>query len=114
MATHCRPTAPTELRAGGVEVIVHPPEKDESDTELALSEALARGATSIVVIGAFGGQRLEHTIANLLLLYLPALASVDMRLVDGPSEVRVIGHNGSMAHASDRRFGGRLRLAYCR
>jgi thiamine pyrophosphokinase len=87
----------TELRAAGIEVIVHPTEKDESDTELAVTEALARGATSIVVIGAFGGQRIEHTMANLLLLCLPALASVDARLVDGPSEAWVIGHNGASA-----------------
>jgi thiamine pyrophosphokinase len=84
----------TELRSAGAEVIVHPREKDESDTELAVREALARGATSIVVIGAFGGRRLEHSIANLLLLSLPDLASVDARLVDGPSEAWVIGYTG--------------------
>jgi thiamine pyrophosphokinase len=83
-----------ELRGAGVEVLMHPVAKDESDTELAVREALSRGATSITVLGAFGGARLEHSIANLLLLTLPELAGVDACLVDGPSTVRVIGLTG--------------------
>ncbi len=83
-----------ELRRDGVEVIVHPPQKGESDTELALREALARGAQDIVIIGAFGGSRLEHSVANLLLLTLPELADRDVALIDGPSIVRVIGASG--------------------
>lgn len=78
------------LRADGVEVIVHPSAKDESDTELAVREALNRGATALTIIGAFGGPRLEHTIANLLLLCLPALAGRDARLADGASVVRLL------------------------
>jgi thiamine pyrophosphokinase len=84
------PDAIAELRASGVEVIVHPTEKDESDTELALREALARGATSVIVVGAFGGNRLEHTVANLLLLALPEADGRDVRLADGASEVRLL------------------------
>lgn len=79
-----------ELRADGVTVIVHPAAKDESDTELAVREALARDATTVTVIGAFGGARLEHTIANLLLLALPELAGRDARLADGSSVVRLL------------------------
>ena len=87
-----------ELQRDGVEVIVHPADKDESDTELAIRAALARGATSIVILGAFGGSRLEHSVANLLLLTLPELADFDVSLVDGPSTARVIGVAG-VGHA---------------
>lgn len=59
-----------------------------------MREALARGAESIVIVGAFGGDRLEHSVANLLLLTLPELAAKDVALVDGPSTVRVIGGPG--------------------
>ena len=83
-----------ELRSAGAEVIVHPADKDESDTELAVLEAVARGASRIWIVGAMGGERLDHAVANLLLLSLPELAGVDARLVDGPSELRVIGHDG--------------------
>jgi thiamine pyrophosphokinase len=84
-----------ELRASGVEVIVHPADKDESDTQLAIDEAIARGATHLVILGAIGGPRLEHSLANVLLLSMPALAAADARIVDGPSELRVIGRAGA-------------------
>ena len=83
-----------EMRRKGVEVIVHPVAKDESDTELAVREAVARDATSIVLLGAFGGDRLEHSVANLLLLTLADVHGRDICLVDGPSTVRVIGVDG--------------------
>ncbi len=84
------------MRAGGVEVVVHPAAKDQSDTELAIGEALRRGATRLLVIGAFGGSRLEHTVANLMLLCLPELAGVDVRLADGASEVRLVEDGRSL------------------
>lgn len=88
------PDTVDRLHAGGVEVQAHPRAKDESDLELAVREALARGATRLVILGALGGLRVEHTLANLLLLTLPELDACDVVLVDGPSSVRVIGGGG--------------------
>jgi thiamine pyrophosphokinase len=85
----------SELRASGVEVIVFPAEKDESDTELALREAMRRGGDPVAITGAFGGERLEHSIANLLLLTLPSIADHDVSLVHGASVVRVMGVAGA-------------------
>lgn len=82
-----------ELRASGAEVVIHSAAKDESDTELALNEALNRGATRVVVIGAFGGKRLEHTLANILLLASERMAGRDICLADGTSTLRVM-HDG--------------------
>jgi thiamine pyrophosphokinase len=84
------------LRSGGVEVVIHPSAKNESDTELALGEALRRGATELVVIGAFGGARLEHTVANLLLLALPEVEGCDVVLADGASVVRLLSAPGAL------------------
>jgi thiamine pyrophosphokinase len=84
-----------QLRDGGVEVLVHSVAKDESDTQLAVLEAVSRGATSIAVLGAFGGDRVEHTVANLFLLTLPELSDIDASLVDGASTVRVMGTTGA-------------------
>src|SRR4051812_6985170 len=56
------------LRADGIDVLVHPRAKDESDTELAVREALARNPRSLLLVGGFGGGRIEHTVANILLL----------------------------------------------
>lgn len=88
------PAEVERLSAAGIAVEVFPPDKDESDTELAIRAAIARGANSLVVIGALGGVRFDHALANLLLLELPELASADVVLVDGRSAIRVIGGAG--------------------
>lgn len=58
-------------------------EKDETDTELAIEVALQRGASRVTLLGALGGSRFEHTIANLLLL--SAYPTLPLELVDGAS-----------------------------
>lgn len=44
---------------------VFPSEKDETDGELAVKAALERGATSLVLVGAFGGERQDHVLLHL-------------------------------------------------
>ena len=58
-----------------VELIPHPREKDETDLELALDLAIARGASEITILGALGG-RFDQMLANVLLLAKPARAHV--------------------------------------
>ena len=58
-------------------------EKDETDTELAMQIAIDEGATRITLLGALGGARFDHTMANILLL--AGLEGVAITLVDGPS-----------------------------
>lgn len=48
--------------------IRHKPEKDATDTELAVDEALERGAETILLLGATG-TRMDHTMANVHMLY---------------------------------------------
>ena len=78
------------LAAGGCEFIVHPRAKDETDLELALSYVVDHGYQEIVVLSALGG-RLDHTLANVLLLALPRLSAVQIRIVDGNEEVLLVG-----------------------
>jgi thiamine pyrophosphokinase len=58
-------------------------EKDETDTELAIDIAMERGASTITLLGAIGGARFEHTIANIMLLV--GYDTLPIRIVDGPS-----------------------------
>jgi thiamine pyrophosphokinase len=55
------------LKAAGVPMLVHPPEKDETDLELALLYAVERYEDDIIIVGALGG-RLDQTLGNILLL----------------------------------------------
>lgn len=53
-----------------VEVLRSVPEKDDTDTLMAVRTAIDRGAKNIVIYGALGG-RLDHTIANIqTLIYI--------------------------------------------
>ena len=77
-------------RLAGLEVERHPAEKDKTDTELAVERAIAAGASEIVVVGALGGARADHAIANTLLLARDGR----IRIVQGPLSMRVIRSAG--------------------
>jgi thiamine pyrophosphokinase len=83
------PAGLAALTVAGIPVERSPVDKDESDTELAVLACLARGATSITIIGAFGG-RLDHTLANIWLLALPVLGDLPAALLDGRTRVRLV------------------------
>ena len=78
-----------DLAARGVRIERAPTDKDESDTELALFAALKLGPDSIVVLGALGGPRLDHALANLALLCLPEIDGVAVTLL-GDARVRLL------------------------
>ena len=48
-------------------ILRHPPEKDQTDTELAIETALNAGCDSLVFFGATGS-RLDHSLGNIFLL----------------------------------------------
>lgn len=77
------------LAAQGCRFVIHPRAKDETDLELALTYVVQHGAQEIVVLGALGG-RLDHTLANILLLTLPVLGSISVRIVQGQSETFLV------------------------
>jgi thiamine pyrophosphokinase len=78
-----------ELGRAGVAIERSPADKDASDTELALIAAAERGATDVVILGAFGG-RLDHELANIWILAHPALAGRTVALLDGRQRVRLL------------------------
>ena len=44
---------------------IFPPEKDQTDGEIAVDAALKRGARELVLVGAFGGERADHAWLHL-------------------------------------------------
>ncbi|NDL66883.1 thiamine diphosphokinase [Anaerotalea alkaliphila] len=60
------PSAVRALEEKGLEFLRFPPEKDLTDTHLALEHCRDMGATEVLVLGATGN-RLDHMFANLFL-----------------------------------------------
>ncbi len=78
-----------------VPVKLFPAEKDASDMELALEEALTRGAGTVEVYGALGG-RLDHTLANLLLLASFAERGLDVAVVGERERIALLVGPGEL------------------
>lgn len=87
------PDVLADLGSSGCVLRRYSPRKDETDLELALTEAAGRGATDIVVLGATGG-RVDHTIANIMLLSMPILVGRRVRIFDRDTEVMLIRDEG--------------------
>jgi thiamine pyrophosphokinase len=89
-------------RAAGAEVERHPEVKDETDLALALDTALRHAPARVTVIGGHGG-RLDHLLANALLLAAPAYADLaivahldDATVTVVRDEARLWGRRGEL------------------
>lgn len=67
----------------------YPPEKDATDTELALSLALSLEPEEIVLLGATG-TRFDHAFANIQLLYQALTREIPASIVDGHNRISLI------------------------
>jgi thiamine pyrophosphokinase len=83
------------LQASGAHLETHPVGKDETDLELALLYAVERGATHILIAGAWGG-RLDMTLSNVLLLALPQLIGLEVRLIEGQQTAWLIRNEATI------------------
>jgi len=79
-----------ELEAAGVPVERARPDKDESDTELAVVAALRDGAEGVVIVGGLGGRRIDHALANIGLLAMPELIGHEAVILDGRSRLSLV------------------------
>lgn len=83
----------------GIPVAKFSAAKDESDLELAVGQAIEIGATEIVLLGALGGDRLDHETANLLLLADPGYDGVRLEARRGALRIRPIRGESSLSLA---------------
>ena len=81
-------STPADLPAGLADVPQRrfPAEKDMTDGELAVAAALERGATSLVLAGAFGGARADHGFLHMALALRLAEAGTHTLLTSGAQE----------------------------
>ena len=95
------------LRAQGVEFVRHPVRKDVTDGELAVEEALRRGAGELLLAGATGA--LDHTLGHLAILRRLAERGLAARMVAPELAVTVLAAPGEVRLAAPA--GVRVSLA---
>ncbi|MDN3507739.1 MAG: thiamine diphosphokinase, partial [Simkaniaceae bacterium] len=71
------------------EVVKYPREKDETDLELALAWVKDQGGKIVRIYGALGG-RVDHEMANIFLMGDERWKELDLVMLDGTTEVRVL------------------------
>jgi thiamine pyrophosphokinase len=69
--------------------------KDKSDTQLAVEYALDLGIKKMIILGALG-DRIDHTMANILLLTSPFLRDIDIRILADASEIFIIRNSRTL------------------
>lgn len=72
-----------------IEICMLTPEKNDTDTEHAIREAIRRGAHEIVILGGTGS-RIDHVLGNICLLGIGLEERVDIRMVDEHNRIRMI------------------------
>lgn len=81
---------------------VHNPEKDETDTELALMAALRNNCSTVDMLGALGG-RIDHEISNIHLAYQYYKKGMDICLYDSRNKIYIL--NREKTFQRDNLFG---------
>ncbi len=83
-----------------VKIEKYPPEKDFTDTELALDRAIELGADEVVFLGCTGS-RIDHFMGNLVMLYKCLKKGIRGKIIDDNNEIFMIdkdagllGHKG--------------------
>ncbi len=77
------------FRKNRVPIQSHPSRKSKTDMALCMDYAQAKGATHITLLAATG-TRLDHTLANILLLMSLADAGISARIMDEKNEICVV------------------------
>ncbi len=74
----------------GVESVVFPPRKDDTDALCGLKEALRRGYANFLILGALGG-RLDHEMGNIYLLDYLFSRGAGGEIRDAKTSVEIVG-----------------------
>ncbi len=75
------------LRAKGSRIIGLQKDKDETDTEVALDTVANERFDRAVLLGALGGSRVEHSLANVFLLERYAKKGMDVSIWSGATRI---------------------------
>ena len=70
--------------------VLLPAAKNDTDTHYAARLALERGANEVLLLGALGGERLEHTFANLATALWLQKQGAEVLLANERTEIRIL------------------------
>lgn len=100
-----------EAAEGKGKVERHPAKKDETDTELAVWQAMEEGAERITLLGATGS-RLDHVLANVGLLCQTVERGIDMQIVDETNRIQILDglHRSTVEIAKKEQLGTYISL----
>jgi thiamine pyrophosphokinase len=79
----------TKIEKESRQMLIYPDEKDETDLELAIKEALQRSPEHILLFGVTGG-RIDHSQANIQLLYPLMEKQVKATIIDKQNRVELV------------------------
>lgn len=84
------PSVLEEYEEQGIRILRHIPEKDYTDTELALVEAISmEGVSEVVILGALG-RRFDHALANLEILMAGLPKGITCKILDPYNKIYLI------------------------
>lgn len=83
----------------GISWEIHKPEKDETDTELAIDTAIHMDAESLTILGGTGG-RIDHMLGNIHLLETCLERGVSAYIIDPQNKLYLL-KEGKTFHRSD-------------
>jgi len=75
-----------ETDHAAVQRMPYPSQKAVTDGEIAVEEAISRGARRIILVGALGGERSDHAMMHLISSVALAKAGYDVMLTSGSEE----------------------------
>ena len=104
-----------QLEKLGTQLHRHPAAKNETDLELALMFAAqlsqADATREIIVLGAMGG-RIDHQLANMMLLAMPMLQGCRVVMAHRPDEIMLVDARRSPTEITSARPGRRCGFAH--
>lgn len=92
-----------KIKSINAEIITVPQEKDFTDTQMAVFEAIKRGAKQIIIIGGLSG-RLDHTLSNLAILEDNHKKSIKTVITDGNNRVSYLKNDSALILRSNFKY----------
>jgi len=97
----------SKYREKSIPIMTFPSQKDMTDTELAFELALTKKPSVIYFAGATG-TRLDHTLANINLLYVALEKKIDAKIIDANNKIYLKAEN--FVIKKDKQYGNFVSL----